>query len=308
MPLGSRARPDRFGAMGDPGTLDLRRSPGAVALVRDVVVVAGPDAVDFLQGQLSQDVAALAVGASAPSFLLQPTGKVDAWLRVTRSAEDEVVLDVDAGWGEAVAARLQRFLLRTKATLEVGELAGLALRGPGSARRADRGGPAPGRGLAGHRRGGRAGTRRRRAGHRRRPARGRVRPRGAAHRVRRARHGRRGHRGDHPRGARPVAGRSVGVVHEGLLHGPGAGGPHRQPGRQGPSADPGPARPGRRRTGPGHGAPRRGAEVGHVTSSASSPAHGAIALAVVARAVEPGTTVAIGDDGATAVVAELPLP
>jgi folate-binding protein YgfZ len=119
--------------MGDPGTSDLRSSPGAVALVRDVVVVEGPDAVAFLQGQLSQDVEAIGVGASAPSLLLQPTGKVDAWLRVTRIAEDAVLLDVDSGWGEAVRARLKRFLLRTKATLEPGSWVGVALRGPDAA-------------------------------------------------------------------------------------------------------------------------------------------------------------------------------
>jgi folate-binding protein YgfZ len=105
----------------------------ACTLERDVVVVRGPDAVAFLQGQLSQDVEALAVGASAPSFLLQPTGKVDAWLRATRLADDEVVLDVDAGWGEAVHARLKRFLLRTKADLEPARWTGTALRGPGTA-------------------------------------------------------------------------------------------------------------------------------------------------------------------------------
>jgi len=45
---------------------------------RDVVTLAGPDTVAFLQGQLSQDVAALDVGDTASSFLLQPTGKFDA--------------------------------------------------------------------------------------------------------------------------------------------------------------------------------------------------------------------------------------
>src|SRR2546430_3889477 len=86
--------------------------------VRDVVLVRGPDAESYLQGQLSQDIAALDVGGSAFSFLLQPQGKVDAWLRVTRLADDEFALDVDAGWGDAVVARLRRFLLRTKADIE----------------------------------------------------------------------------------------------------------------------------------------------------------------------------------------------
>jgi folate-binding protein YgfZ len=112
---------------------DLRVAAGACAIERDVVVVRGPDALAFLQGQLSQDVEALAVGETARSFLLQPAGKVDAWLRVARTADDEVVLDVDPGWGAAVEARLRRFLLRTKAELEGGRWTGVALRGPGSA-------------------------------------------------------------------------------------------------------------------------------------------------------------------------------
>ena len=88
-------------------------------MIRDVVLVEGPDARDYLQGQLSQDVVALEVGDSAFSLLLQPQGKVDAWLRVTRTGDESYALDVEAGWGERVEARLRRFLLRTKATLRL---------------------------------------------------------------------------------------------------------------------------------------------------------------------------------------------
>ena len=92
--------------------------PFWVEVTRDVVRVTGPDAVTYLQGQVSQDVAALAVGSSAWSFVLQPQGKVDAWFRVSRVADDEVLLDVDGGFGEALVSRLERFKLRTKAELE----------------------------------------------------------------------------------------------------------------------------------------------------------------------------------------------
>jgi tRNA-modifying protein YgfZ len=81
---------------------------------RDVVVVEGQDAESFLQGQLSQDVAALAVGEEALSFLLQPQGKVDALLRVRRDGGERFLLDVDAGFGQAVVDRLSRFKLRVK--------------------------------------------------------------------------------------------------------------------------------------------------------------------------------------------------
>ena len=93
-------------------------SPLAVRRPRDVVVVAGPDSGAYLQGQLSQDVEALPVGGSGETFVLQPTGKVDAWMRVTRLSAERYVLDVDIGYGKVVAQRLTRFLLRTDCTVE----------------------------------------------------------------------------------------------------------------------------------------------------------------------------------------------
>ncbi|HEV3225339.1 MAG TPA: hypothetical protein VGZ52_00835 [Acidimicrobiales bacterium] len=85
---------------------------------RDVVRVAGPDAATFLQGQVSQDVEAMSVGTSKWSLVLAPTGRVDAWFRVTREGDDEFHLDVDRGLGEALIARLNRFKLRTKCDVD----------------------------------------------------------------------------------------------------------------------------------------------------------------------------------------------
>jgi folate-binding protein YgfZ len=104
-----------------------------VRVPREFVEVVGPDAASFLQGQLSQDVERLPTGGSAWSFLLQPQGKVDAWLRVTRVADDAFVLDVDDGYAEAVLARLNRFKLRVKVELSVLDWCCVALRGPGAA-------------------------------------------------------------------------------------------------------------------------------------------------------------------------------
>lgn len=106
---------------------------GVVSMERDVVEVVGPDALSYLQGQLSQEVATLAVGSSTLSLVLEPQGKLDALVRVTRTAEDRFVMDVDKGHGEDLLARLQRFKLRTKAEMRI--LEGwecVALRGPGS--------------------------------------------------------------------------------------------------------------------------------------------------------------------------------
>jgi folate-binding protein YgfZ len=114
------------------GYRTLRESAGAVDLARDFVRVAGPDAVTFLQGQLSQDVAALAAGASTWALLLQPQGKVVALLRVLRVGDEELVLETDAGFGPAVIERLNRFRLRVKADLDPLDWRCVAVRGPRS--------------------------------------------------------------------------------------------------------------------------------------------------------------------------------
>ena len=85
---------------------------------RDAIRVSGPDAVTYLHSQVSQDLRPLAVGASTWAFLLQPTGRVDALVRISRRGDDEVVIDTDAGFGEAVAARILRFRIRVRAEIE----------------------------------------------------------------------------------------------------------------------------------------------------------------------------------------------
>jgi folate-binding protein YgfZ len=82
--------------------------------VGDVIRVEGPDAATYLQGQLSQDVDA----GGEWTFVLEPTGHVVALARLSRDG-DAFALEVDAGLGERVAARLRKFLLRTKATITV---------------------------------------------------------------------------------------------------------------------------------------------------------------------------------------------
>ena len=96
---------------------------------RDVVRAHGPDAISFLQGQLSQDIEGLDAGEAAWSFLLDPQGKLEAVLRIVREP-DGVVMHVDAGFGEAVVERIERFKLRVKAEVELLPWRVLAVRGP----------------------------------------------------------------------------------------------------------------------------------------------------------------------------------
>lgn len=108
----------------------LRHRVGARRLARDVLVVHGPDAAEYLQGQCTQDLARLGAGEAVPSLVLEPDGKVSALVRVTRLDEDRFALDTDGGWGDVLAARLRRFLLRVKAVIEPVPWPCVALRGP----------------------------------------------------------------------------------------------------------------------------------------------------------------------------------
>jgi folate-binding protein YgfZ len=107
----------------------LRHGAGAFLNRRDVLSVRGEDAASYLQGQLSQDIAALGVGATADTLLLEPDGKLCALLRITRVDGPGFALDVDAGYGAKVETRLRKFLLRSKVEITHLDWRCLSIRG-----------------------------------------------------------------------------------------------------------------------------------------------------------------------------------
>ena len=111
-------------------TAAVRAGAGAIRGLRQAVTASGPETVTFLQGQLSQDIEAMAPRDSRWSLLLHPQGKISAWLRVTRLSDDTFFLDVDAGWADEVVTRLERFKLRTKCDLAVSDMVSLTVIGP----------------------------------------------------------------------------------------------------------------------------------------------------------------------------------
>jgi folate-binding protein YgfZ len=105
------------------------RVVGIVVAV-DVVTVAGPDALSYLQGQVSQDLGGLAPGDSAETLVLSPQGKLDGYGRVVRTGDTTVAVVVDGGLGEALEARLRRFKVRVAAELGLTRAQAAILRGP----------------------------------------------------------------------------------------------------------------------------------------------------------------------------------
>jgi folate-binding protein YgfZ len=104
----------------------------ATPIERDVVLVSGADAADYLQTQLTQDVVALEDGASTWSFLLTPKSEIIAVVRVTRH-EDTMLIDVEPSWGQAVLDRIDGLLFRMDVSFALEKWTGVAWRGPGAA-------------------------------------------------------------------------------------------------------------------------------------------------------------------------------
>ncbi len=98
--------------------LALRAGRGYVSEFSELLWVTGKDAVTFLDGQVSQDVAAMEMGATARSFLLEPRGKLFALLWLLRG-EDRVGLVMGHGRAAGVAEHLERFRFRVDVHLEV---------------------------------------------------------------------------------------------------------------------------------------------------------------------------------------------
>lgn len=82
---------------------------------RDRLTLEGDDALTYLQSQIAQEIRDIAIGETRWTLVLEPTGKIDALARIARTAETTFVLDTDAGFGEALEARINRFKIRVDA-------------------------------------------------------------------------------------------------------------------------------------------------------------------------------------------------
>lgn len=83
--------------------------------------VAGPDARDYLQRMVSNDVESLPVGGACAALLLTAKARVIAPVVVWRRGEDDFLLLTEPELGETVRALLTRMRLRARCEIEAEE-------------------------------------------------------------------------------------------------------------------------------------------------------------------------------------------
>jgi folate-binding protein YgfZ len=101
---------------------------------RGVIAVTGPDAAEYLQGQLTNDVESLAVGEGQYAALLDRKGHMQSDMRVLRPGAEEILVETEGLARSAVVKHLTMYSIgRDVAVADVSdERAVLSLVGPRS--------------------------------------------------------------------------------------------------------------------------------------------------------------------------------
>jgi folate-binding protein YgfZ len=94
--------------------------------------VSGPDALEYLQGQVTNDVLALEPGTGCYAALLNPKGRILADMRVLARSREELWLDVEGSAAATALADLRMYKIgrRVEVADRAGERAILSLIGP----------------------------------------------------------------------------------------------------------------------------------------------------------------------------------
>lgn len=135
------------GASFDRGLVSSFGAPAAELLAaRDAAIVCdlsplavlrieGPDAAAFLQGQFTNDVAALGIGSAQYSAWCSPKGRMLANFLVRRSGNSTFDLLLPESVSDAIAKRLRMFVLRSRVTVTdaSSQSVRLGVGGPGAA-------------------------------------------------------------------------------------------------------------------------------------------------------------------------------
>jgi tRNA-modifying protein YgfZ len=95
----------------------LREEAGFALLERGWINVAGADAAEYLQGQLTNDIEALAPGSGAYSALLDRKGRMQADMRVLSLSGDEILIETEPEARDACARHLTMYSVGREVTV-----------------------------------------------------------------------------------------------------------------------------------------------------------------------------------------------
>ena len=101
--------PDTSGTSGTSGICELTHL--------GVIRVSGADAVSFLQGQLTQDVASLGLSEARLAAFCNPKGRMQASFVLFKRSHEEVLMVCSGDILAATLKRMSMFVMRAKATL-----------------------------------------------------------------------------------------------------------------------------------------------------------------------------------------------
>jgi len=99
--------------------------PKVVRLDRGYVRVSGPDAADFLERMVSNEVISLQPGETRQALLLTPKSRIVAPLRVVREGQETFLLITEPELADTVASTLARARFAAKCEIAVEPLSGL---------------------------------------------------------------------------------------------------------------------------------------------------------------------------------------
>jgi tRNA-modifying protein YgfZ len=112
-------------------------TPTLVRLSRGYVAVTGPEAADFLERMVSNEVASLEPGDDRRALLLTPKGRIVAPLRAVREGPEAFLLITEAELAETLASTLLRARFAAKCEIEVKPYRGYLRLGDGEGIRND---------------------------------------------------------------------------------------------------------------------------------------------------------------------------
>jgi folate-binding protein YgfZ len=100
-------------------------------LDRGYVAVSGPEAAQFLERMVSNEVSSLEPGEARPALLLTPKSRIVAPLRAVREGPDAFLLITESSLAETVAQNLLRARFAARCEIELKPYRGYVRLGPG---------------------------------------------------------------------------------------------------------------------------------------------------------------------------------